>query len=64
MPKSRTQFWEAKFARNKERDNRLEQAARAAGWDVLTLWECELDDERLLAEKLVDFLGAARVDDR
>lgn len=62
MPKSRTEFWEEKFARNKERDARLEQAARAAGWDVLTLWECELKDEPLLIDKLVDFLGPLKVD--
>ncbi|WP_083867613.1 very short patch repair endonuclease [Pseudaminobacter salicylatoxidans] len=62
MPKSRTDFWEAKFARNKKRDVRLEKAARAAGWDVLTLWECELHDEPLLIDKLVDFLGPLRAD--
>lgn len=62
MPKSRTEFWEAKFARNKERDARLEEAARCAGWDVLTLWECELEEERALIDKLVDFLGSPRAD--
>lgn len=60
MPKSRTEFWEAKFARNKERDARLEQAARAAGWDVLTLWECELKDEPFLIDRLFEFLGPLR----
>lgn len=57
MPKSRTAFWEAKFARNKARDARLEEAARDAGWDVLTLWECGLNDEARLIDELVDFLG-------
>lgn len=60
MPKSRTEFWEAKFARNKARDARLEEAARHAGWDVLTLWECGLDDEAGLIDELVDFLGPTR----
>jgi DNA mismatch endonuclease (patch repair protein) len=60
MPKSRTEFWEAKLAHNKERDARLEQAERAAGWDVVTLWECELEDEPLLIDKLVEFLGPLR----
>lgn len=62
MPRSRTDFWEAKFASNKERDVRLEKAARTAGWDVLTLGECELHDEPLLIDKLVDFLGPLRAD--
>lgn len=39
MPKSRTKFWAAKFARNKERDARLEDAARGAGCvDPLGMW--------------------------
>jgi DNA mismatch endonuclease (patch repair protein) len=62
VPRSRTEFWEAKFARNKERDARLEDAARAAGWAVLTLWECGLKDERTLIDQLVDFLGPPRAD--
>ncbi len=57
MPKSCTDFWETKFARNKELDATLETAARATGWDVLTPWECELYDEPLLIEKIVDLLG-------
>ncbi|WP_311268792.1 very short patch repair endonuclease [Sphingobium sp. WCS2017Hpa-17] len=60
MPKSRTEFWDAKFARNEARDARLEEAARDAGWDVLTLWECELKDEAGLIDELVDFLGPTR----
>jgi DNA mismatch endonuclease (patch repair protein) len=60
VPESRTEFWEAKFARNKERDARLEDAARAAGWTVLTLWECGLKDESALIDQLVLFLGPPR----
>jgi DNA mismatch endonuclease (patch repair protein) len=61
VPKSRTDFWAAKFARNKERDERLEAAARAAGWDILTVWECELADEQELFERLAAFLGPPRL---
>ncbi len=60
MPKSRTEFWEAKFARNKARDARLEKSARDAGWDVLTLWECGLSDQAGLIDQLFDFLGPTR----
>jgi DNA mismatch endonuclease Vsr len=57
VPKTRTEFWEAKFARNRERDTRLEEAAKAAGWTVLTLWECGLKDEQALMDELIRFLG-------
>jgi DNA mismatch endonuclease, patch repair protein len=41
-PKSNTDFWEAKFARNVERDSLTRRALEAAGWKVIVAWECEL----------------------
>jgi DNA mismatch endonuclease (patch repair protein) len=47
MPKSRMDFWEAKFERNVERDRQAERRLEALGWRVLVVWECETksDDE-------------------
>lgn len=42
MPKSRTDFWEAKLTRNVERDQEHVRALQAAGWNVIVIWECEL----------------------
>lgn len=61
VPKSRTSFWEEKFARNRERDQRLEAAAATAGWTCLTIWECETKDVEGLERRLVEFIGACRV---
>jgi DNA mismatch endonuclease (patch repair protein) len=57
MPRTRPEFWAAKFARNRERDQRLLDAAVLAGWDCLVLWECELKDGPALARRLQAFLG-------
>lgn len=40
-PKSRSDFWERKFDGNVERDARQASELEAAGWTVMTLWECE-----------------------
>lgn len=56
-PKSRPEFWDAKFARNRERDAKHVEALRATGWDVHTVWECELKDRAALVSTLVSFLG-------
>jgi DNA mismatch endonuclease (patch repair protein) len=56
IPKSRTSFWESKFASNKARDERDILALSKNGWDVLVLWECELRDSGLL-EKIKEFLS-------
>ena len=42
LPKSNTDFWEAKFDRNVERDAKKVEALEDGGWHVLTIWECEI----------------------
>lgn len=41
-PKRNREFWEAKLAANRARDERVVAELRAAGWRVETIWECEL----------------------
>jgi DNA mismatch endonuclease, patch repair protein len=52
MPKSRLDFWTAKFGENVGRDQRNRRALRSAGWRVVIIWECETRDQRKLAAKL------------
>lgn len=37
-------FWAEKIAANRERDQRQQAELRAAGWQVETVWECQVDD--------------------
>ena len=41
-PKTNVEFWEAKIARNRHRDEVTEAHLLALGWHVITIWECEL----------------------
>jgi len=41
-PGSRRAFWDAKIARNRQRDREVTRALRRAGWKVLRVWEHEL----------------------
>ncbi|MBL9180014.1 MAG: very short patch repair endonuclease [Verrucomicrobiaceae bacterium] len=45
-PKANRKFWDAKIARNMERDAAVTKALRKAGWRVLCLWEHELAKKR------------------
>lgn len=47
LPKTNTAFWQAKIDRNRERDRRNEEMLRANGWQVITLWACNLTKNRL-----------------
>ncbi|PSJ21039.1 very short patch repair endonuclease [Halomonas sp. ND22Bw] len=41
-PSSRSAFWEEKFQKNVERDERNNQALLKSGWRVMVIWECGL----------------------
>lgn len=41
-PKTNTDFWTAKIARNQERDQEVWRQLEAKGWTVIIVWECQL----------------------
>lgn len=57
-PKTRTSFWKNKFRENIARDRLKVDALQKLGWSVLTVWECETENEKSeLADRLIDFLS-------
>lgn len=42
IPKTRTEFWQNKVNRNKERDIEVKKKLASMGWHTITIWECEL----------------------
>jgi DNA mismatch endonuclease (patch repair protein) len=40
-PKTRPEFWSAKFRANVERDQRVKAQLEKLGWRVVEIWECE-----------------------
>jgi DNA mismatch endonuclease (patch repair protein) len=54
-PKANPRYWNAKLARNVERDARNSSLLRAAGWTVLRYWEHESPDE--VAQSIADQVG-------
>ncbi len=45
-PSSNTDFWQKKFSENIARDQRSEQALKALGWNVIVVWECEVENKK------------------
>jgi DNA mismatch endonuclease, patch repair protein len=60
-PKTRADFWEAKLARNVERDAEHEERLRQMGWQSLVVWECDLQDKTTLRSCVQGFLGSPRL---
>lgn len=42
MPGTRAEFWAAKIARNRVRDDEVRRQLRDEGWRWLTIWECAI----------------------
>lgn len=60
LPKSRLDYWGPKIERNRQRDREIESALRLLGWDVMTVWQCELKDLHHLRCHLSAFLGPSK----
>lgn len=60
-PSTNVEFWEKKFARNRERDARVEAELAALGWRVIVIWECEV--KRVLATRIIPGLNDAYEDE-
>ncbi|MGK8204317.1 very short patch repair endonuclease [Burkholderia cenocepacia] len=56
-PKSNDAYWRPKLERNQQRDRQNLEALTALGWTVLVVWECEVESDSTLPERLVQFLG-------
>ena len=43
IPKTRTEFWQSKFAKNIANDKKNTQKLEEMGFRVLIIWECEIN---------------------
>ncbi|NBJ10919.1 very short patch repair endonuclease [Microvirga arsenatis] len=62
QPKANAEYWRAKVQKNRDRDRRNEKALREAGWEVLTIWECQtaVSQQEELRSAIAQFLGLPR----
>ena len=57
VPKANRDYWLAKVARNKARDEKAVEALTADGWTVETVWECDMKDAEALKTRLAAILN-------
>jgi len=57
MPKSRTEYWTPKIARNRQRDAEIRKRLRSLGWQVYRIWEHSLKRPQRIAARLQAMLG-------
>lgn len=47
LPQTNREFWVSKIKRNQERDQRNYQVLRDNGWQVIVVWECQLQPKMM-----------------
>ena len=47
IPKTRTEWWTEKIAKNKTNDEKVVKLLKKEGWNVITVWECKLKPSKL-----------------
>jgi len=50
-------FWLPKLERNRERDAENIQRLKELGWEIMVIWECEINKVDQLKQRIKDFLG-------
>jgi DNA mismatch endonuclease, patch repair protein len=53
LPRTNTEYWEAKIARNKSRDRRVNKELKQKDWVVLRYWEHQLARSPALVAKKI-----------
>jgi DNA mismatch endonuclease (patch repair protein) len=56
VPSQNREYWLAKVAKNRVRDELVNAALSRSGWQVAVFWECELNDTKRLEVRLREFL--------
>ncbi len=57
-PKTRLDYWDKKLSGNLARDQRNLASLQQAGWQVMTVWECETKRMDAVGPQLIEFLSA------
>lgn len=63
VPKTRPNFWAAKFNANTGRDARNKIELKKLGWRVIEVWECQVRDLATLRDQLRGEFGLSRPED-
>ena len=56
VPKTNREYWETKISSNRKRDSQHDQDLRRLGWRILVVWECQIQEQTALIERVRRFL--------
>ena len=54
IPKTNREFWVNKIRRNQQRDKEEQRKLAEMGWHCITVWECELTEQRVQSDTCIN----------
>lgn len=57
IPKTNYDYWYDKIHRNMERDAEIELKLKQMGWELLVIWQCQLNNKSELEKSLIYFMN-------
>ncbi|WP_449386850.1 very short patch repair endonuclease [Chryseobacterium lineare] len=60
LPTTRVEFWIEKIGKNKDRDLRNIIDLKNEGWKVITVWQCEISNKKLLDLKIEELSNSIK----
>ena len=54
LPKSNVEYWENKIKTNEERDLKNKEILKKLGWNVIVIWECELNTKEKIEQTVTN----------
>jgi DNA mismatch endonuclease (patch repair protein) len=60
VPKTRQNYWVPKLNNTRQRDIRHKRLLKKYGWEVITVWECEVQNSRMLTKRLQSLIRSRR----
>ena len=57
MPETQKDFWEEKIGNNKTRDKRNIANLRSEGWNVITVWQCQIKRNSAFTKRMNELIG-------
>jgi DNA mismatch endonuclease, patch repair protein len=61
MPATNQDYWIPKFNKTVERDKKNQEELRRLGWNIITLWECEIKNLNRLTDRLMNSITSSKL---
>ena len=56
LPTTNTSFWKKKIESNFDRDKKIAFALRGMGWSVITVWQCQISNQKKVVTAMTKLL--------